>query len=134
MLPSGPTWICETIQPKNPMKEPICIFYHNPLDCIQALLSNPLLASHISFVPRRVWTSAAKICRVYDEWLSGDSAWNIQVSFPFLLVCMILMGLTGCTTPQCYGFRRRPLFGQNKYINHNRQSHGAPGSYKPRKY
>ncbi|KAF9230845.1 hypothetical protein BU15DRAFT_56804, partial [Melanogaster broomeanus] len=37
---------------------------------------------HISFVPRRVWTCAAKICRIYEEWLSGDSAWSIQDALP----------------------------------------------------
>ena len=62
------------MHPENPTKGPVRIFYRNPLDCIQALLSNPLLASHISFIPWKVWTSAAKICHVYDEWLSGDSA------------------------------------------------------------
>jgi len=63
------------------MKHPLHLFYHNPLDCLQALLSNPLLASHISFVPHKVWMSAAKICQIYDEWLSGNRAWNIQVRY-----------------------------------------------------
>ena len=62
------------------MKNLVRLFYRDPLDCLQALLSNPLLASHISFVPQKVWTSAAKICRIYNEWLSGDRAWKIQVS------------------------------------------------------
>ncbi|KIM70781.1 hypothetical protein SCLCIDRAFT_80152, partial [Scleroderma citrinum Foug A] len=57
--------------------------YHQPLDCIQALLSHPLLAPHISFTPWRVWTSAAKICQIYDEWLSGNCAWNIQDALPW---------------------------------------------------
>ncbi|KAI6008569.1 hypothetical protein EDC04DRAFT_2907000 [Pisolithus marmoratus] len=55
ILPSGPQW---------------------------SLLSHPLFKPHISFVPRKVWTSAAKTCHMYDEWLSGDCAWSIQEALP----------------------------------------------------
>ena len=51
-----------------------------PIECLQSLLSHPLFAPHISFVPQKVWTSAVRIVRVYEEWLSGDHAWNLQVS------------------------------------------------------
>ena len=78
-LPSGPQWVCETLTTEYPTKEPAYVFYHNPIECLQALLSHPLFEPHISFVPRKVWTSAAKICRVYNEWLSGDHAWSMQV-------------------------------------------------------
>ncbi|KIJ63925.1 hypothetical protein HYDPIDRAFT_168314 [Hydnomerulius pinastri MD-312] len=81
-LPPGPVWLCETLQPEGPTKQAIRLFYRPVLNCLQALLSHPLLASHISFVPWRVWTSAAKMCRIYDEWLSGDRAWNIQDALP----------------------------------------------------
>ncbi|KIJ11765.1 hypothetical protein PAXINDRAFT_84018 [Paxillus involutus ATCC 200175] len=81
-LPPGPVWLCETLQPESPTKQAVHLFYRPVLDCLQALLSHPLLASHISFVSRRVWTSAAKICRIYDEWLSSDRAWNIQDALP----------------------------------------------------
>ncbi|KAF8547631.1 hypothetical protein OG21DRAFT_1527027 [Imleria badia] len=43
---------------------------------------HPLFEPHISFVPWKVWTSAVKICCVYDEWLSGDHAWSIQEVLP----------------------------------------------------
>ena len=78
-LPSGPQWLCEALTTEYPTKEPPCLFYRNPIECLQALLSHPLFQSHISFVPRRVWTCAVKICRIYDKWLSGDRAWSIQV-------------------------------------------------------
>ena len=81
MLPAGPKWLCEALVPEYPTKQPPCLYYRNPIDCLQALLSHPLFEPHMSFVPRKVWTNAAKICRVYDEWLSGDRAWSIQVSF-----------------------------------------------------
>ena len=81
ILPQSPKWQFETLTPEYPVKHPLRLFYHNPIDCLQALLSHPLFRPHISFVLRKVWTCAAKICHIYDEWLSGDRAWSLQVSF-----------------------------------------------------
>ncbi|KAF8432100.1 hypothetical protein L210DRAFT_3414405, partial [Boletus edulis BED1] len=63
-------------------KQPIRLFYRPPLDCIQSLLSHLLLTPHISFVPRKIWTSAARVCRIYEDWMSGDQAWEIQEVLP----------------------------------------------------
>ncbi|KAI5986735.1 hypothetical protein EDC04DRAFT_2589552, partial [Pisolithus marmoratus] len=71
-LPPGLLWLCKMLMTEYPTKELPCLFYCNPIECLQALLSHPLFESHISFVPRRVWMCAAKICCIYDEWLSGD--------------------------------------------------------------
>jgi hypothetical protein len=72
--------------PQHPTKRPVRLFYRDSIECLQALLSHPLFESHISFVPQRVWTSAAKICRIYDQWLSGDRAWSIQVGYYLFLL------------------------------------------------
>ncbi|KAF8546450.1 hypothetical protein OG21DRAFT_1426987 [Imleria badia] len=77
VLPSGPTWLYEELMPEGPIKNSVQLFYHRPIECLQSLLSHPLLSQHIFFVPHKIWTSAAKICCIYDEWLSGDRAWNI---------------------------------------------------------
>ncbi|KAF8449211.1 hypothetical protein L210DRAFT_3609588 [Boletus edulis BED1] len=81
-LPSGPPWLCKQLTSEAPTKQPVRLFYHPPLKCIQSLLSHPLLYPHISFVPRKVWTSAARICRIYKDWLSGECAWEIQEKLP----------------------------------------------------
>ncbi|KAF8836973.1 hypothetical protein BDN67DRAFT_881692, partial [Paxillus ammoniavirescens] len=81
-LPAGPRWLCQPMTPEHPTKKPVHLFYRNAIECLQALLSHPLFESHISFVPRKVWMSAVKICWVYDEWLSGDRAWGIQNALP----------------------------------------------------
>ena len=86
MLPAGPQWLCETLVLEYPTKQPPRLFYHNPIECLQALLSHPLFEPHMSFVPRRLWTCATKICCIYDEWLSGDQAWSIQVRPAAVLV------------------------------------------------
>ncbi|KIK18560.1 hypothetical protein PISMIDRAFT_14270 [Pisolithus microcarpus 441] len=81
-LPPGPAWLCEEVKPEAPTKHPVHLFYRQPLECLQALLSNPVLTPHISFMPRKVWTSAARICCIYDEWLTGERAWNAQDALP----------------------------------------------------
>ena len=68
------------MEPEYPTNKPVHLFYCHPLDCLQALMSNPILAPHISFVPHRVWMSAARICHIYEDWLSGDCMWDMQVS------------------------------------------------------
>ncbi|KAI6022355.1 hypothetical protein BKA83DRAFT_4026810, partial [Pisolithus microcarpus] len=52
------------------------------LECLQALLSNLVLTPHISFMPRKAWTSTARICCIYDKWLTGEQAWNAQDALP----------------------------------------------------
>ncbi|KIK22282.1 hypothetical protein PISMIDRAFT_102704, partial [Pisolithus microcarpus 441] len=39
-LPPGPWWLCETLATEYPTKEPPHLFYHNPIECLQALLSH----------------------------------------------------------------------------------------------
>ncbi|KAI6113305.1 hypothetical protein EDD17DRAFT_1453834, partial [Pisolithus thermaeus] len=72
----------ETLATEYPTKELAYVFYCNPIDCLQSLLSHALFEHHISFVPRKVWTSTAKICHIYGEWLSGDHAWSMQEVLP----------------------------------------------------
>lgn len=78
-----------------PTKKPVRLFYRPALECVQSLLSHPFLAPHIAFAPRRVWTLAARICRLYEDWLSGDRAWAIQVSLPFRIVVAVVF-IDGC--------------------------------------
>ncbi|KAI6004677.1 hypothetical protein EDD15DRAFT_2155438 [Pisolithus albus] len=81
-LPGGPPWLCEHMKPDYPTRRSIRLFYRPALECLQSLLSHPLLTPHISFVPRKVWTSAARVCRIYEDWLSGDHASAIQDKLP----------------------------------------------------
>lgn len=86
ILPPGPKWKAQTIRVENfPTKVPMTLYYRDPLDCLQLLFSNPLFAGHIDFCPRRVYQSAEKLVRVYSEWMTGDSAWEMQVRMPINL-------------------------------------------------
>ena len=80
MLPAGPPWMCKHIHTVYPTKNKIHLYYRDAVECLQSLMRNPLLKDFIEFTPRRLYTSAEKVARVYTEWLSGDAAWSMQVS------------------------------------------------------
>ncbi|KAI6016894.1 hypothetical protein BKA83DRAFT_4059575 [Pisolithus microcarpus] len=82
MLPSGPHWKSHTLLPQVPTKCKPIIYYQDLLECLQSLLSHPLFTSHTSFIPRRVWSSSARIVCIYEEWMSGNHAWSLQDQIP----------------------------------------------------
>ena len=86
MLPKGPEWRCRPCDSPYPTKKSVHLFYRDPLECIQSILSNPLVNDHIKFTPFRIYESAVSAMRVYTEWLTGDVAWSMQVcpSIPFI--------------------------------------------------
>ncbi|KAJ7046412.1 hypothetical protein C8F04DRAFT_1206239 [Mycena alexandri] len=82
ILPKGPQWKSVPWRTEYPTKSPLTVYYRDPLECVQHLLSNPLVQDHIHFTPFRLWASADKLMRVYTEWLSGDIAWKMQEQLP----------------------------------------------------
>ena len=80
MLPSGPRWKSHVLLPKIATKRKAIVYYRDPVECLQSLLSHPLFESNISFVPQKVWSTSARTVRIYEDWMSGDHAWNLQVS------------------------------------------------------
>ncbi|KAJ7741685.1 hypothetical protein B0H16DRAFT_1728463 [Mycena metata] len=82
ILPRGPQWKSVPWRTEYPTKSPLTVYYRDPLECLQHLLSNPLVKDHIHFTPFRLWANADKLMRVYTEWLSGDAAWKMQKQLP----------------------------------------------------
>ncbi|KAG1800382.1 uncharacterized protein HD556DRAFT_1430435 [Suillus plorans] len=82
MLPSGPCWMSQIIPTKYPTKLPVVLYWRDPLDCISSLLNHPAFHDQLDFTPRRVYTTAQRLCRVYSEWATGDDAWNMQSALP----------------------------------------------------
>ncbi|KAG2124666.1 hypothetical protein DEU56DRAFT_873241 [Suillus clintonianus] len=82
MLPSGPRWMSQIIPTAYPTKSPVVLYWRDPLDCISSLLNNPAFHDQLDFTPRRVYTTAQRLCRVYSEWMTGDDAWNMQSTLP----------------------------------------------------
>ena len=63
-----------------PTKNKLHLFFHDPIQCLESLMCNPLLEGSIKFGPFQLFESAVKPMRVYTEWLSnGDAAWSMQV-------------------------------------------------------
>ncbi|KAG1886286.1 hypothetical protein F4604DRAFT_1675922 [Suillus subluteus] len=82
MLPSGPCWMSQIIPTTHPTKSPVVLYWRDPLDCISGLLNHPAFHNQLDFTPRRVYTTAQWLCRVYLEWMTGDDAWNMQSALP----------------------------------------------------
>jgi hypothetical protein len=78
-LPAGPQWKCKPLNPQAPTKRPVQLFYRDAIECLQALLQNPLVADHVEFTPLRVFKTAEKLVRKYSRWMTADVAWNMQV-------------------------------------------------------
>lgn len=81
MLPQGPQWKCKAWPSQHhPTKTPIHLYYCDAIECISSLFSNPLFAKHMHYSPFRVFKMAEKLVRIYEEWMSANVAWNLQVS------------------------------------------------------
>jgi hypothetical protein len=84
LLPdTGPRWKQQTVIPEygNPT-EPVALYYKDPLEAVAHLLSRPVLAQHLEFAPRKVWTDESRESRIYSEMCTGDWWWEAQVSGP----------------------------------------------------
>ena len=79
-LPSGPQWTCRVISTDHETKDPVCLYYCDALDCVKLLFNHPLFADKIEILPYWLFTSAERNMRVYTEWMSSDSTWELQVS------------------------------------------------------
>lgn len=75
------------------------MFYRDPLECIQSLLESPLVKDHIRFTPLRLFETAEKLVRVYNDWLTGDTAWRIQVSVFYLPIKYMTLTLLQSKLP-----------------------------------
>ena len=74
MLPAGPLWSFKTVPTFAPTKDPVVLYYKDPIICLQAIFSNPLFQDHIELTPYHIYKSMDKCVREYKEWMSGDVA------------------------------------------------------------
>ena len=80
MLPAVPEWKFKTISlTKHPTKEPTLLFYRDALECVEYLFGNPVFADHIDFCPVRLYRDSERTIRMYSEWMTGNTAWEMQV-------------------------------------------------------
>ncbi|KAG6369417.1 hypothetical protein JVT61DRAFT_14900 [Boletus reticuloceps] len=82
LLPSGLRWQFQVIPTTHPTKKPVHLYYRDALECIESLFNHPFLADKMEFSPFRLFTTAEHLVRVYTEWMSSDSAWEMQSQIP----------------------------------------------------
>ena len=82
-LPNAPKWKMQDILIDGyPSAKPVTLFFRDPLECIQALLQNPIFEGKWDFTPRKVYDGADRQNRIYSEWMTSDGAWVAQVGIP----------------------------------------------------
>ena len=80
LLPSPPRWKADEIEVEGgDTKDPLTFYYRDGLDCFKFLLANPLFVDYMDFSPRREYTDEKKSERLYNEMMTGDLAWTLQV-------------------------------------------------------
>ncbi|KAG1858322.1 hypothetical protein C8R48DRAFT_775269 [Suillus tomentosus] len=82
MLPSPPRWKYQTVLTKFPTTKTLRVFYRDAIECLQLLLSHPLLVDSFDFIPRKVYESAERVVRIYYGFMTGDCAWELQECLP----------------------------------------------------
>ena len=71
--------------PGGSTKDPLNLLYRDGLECFSFLFGNPVFVDHMDYSPRRVWTDDNMLSRIYDEPMTGDFAWELQVrKMPFI--------------------------------------------------
>lgn len=81
LLPGGPEWLSRELKlPGFKAKKPIILYYRDTMKCVEFLFGNPIFARDMEYSPKRVWKTAERLEQIYGEMMSGDWAWDIQVS------------------------------------------------------
>ena len=80
-LPSPPRWKeVEVGVEGGTTKDPLTLYYRDGLECFEFLFGNPLFLDHMEYIPRHEFTTGESSERLYNEMMTGDRAWDLQVS------------------------------------------------------
>ena len=80
-LPSPPHWKEVEVRIEGgTTKDPLTLYYRDGLECFKFLFGNPLFLDHMEYVPRHEFTVGENTERLYNEIMTGDRAWALQVS------------------------------------------------------
>ncbi|KAG1748863.1 uncharacterized protein EDB91DRAFT_1244675 [Suillus paluster] len=55
---------------------------HNPVESIKELWANPTYLEHLTYAPKCHFADEGKSEHIYDEFMSGDWAWEMQTLLP----------------------------------------------------
>ena len=59
--------------------QPLILYYRSAIECLELKLGDPRYKDHLDFIPRREYTDESKRERLYNEIMTGDLAWSLQV-------------------------------------------------------
>ena len=80
LLPSPPRWKADEIEVEGgDTKDLLTLYYRDGLECFKFLLANPLFAEYMDFNPRHEYAAADGSERLYNEIMTGNLAWTLQV-------------------------------------------------------
>ena len=96
LLPATVPWKQVQVQVRGGVTvEPMTLYFRDALECFKCLFGNPLFSDYMDFIPRREYADEERTERLYNEIMTGDRVWTLQVS--------ILVGeCTHCQLRQCY--------------------------------
>ena len=81
LLPATVPWKQVEVQVRGGVTtEPMTLYFRDALECFKSLFGNPLFSGYMDFVPRREYADEEKTERLYNEIMTGDRAWTLQVS------------------------------------------------------
>ena len=81
-LPSPPRWKeTEVAVHGGQTKKPLTLYYRDTFECFSFLFGNPIFRDHMEYVPRKEYTDENKLERLYNEAMTGNKAWELQVLF-----------------------------------------------------
>ncbi|KAG1761031.1 hypothetical protein EV702DRAFT_985188, partial [Suillus placidus] len=103
----------------HPTKQPVHLYWHDLLDCIEALFNHPHFANELNLTPTRVYNTVDRMIQKYSEWMMGDAAWSMQLQLPdgATLLGVILSSNKTCITNMTGGHVAHPLLISLANIN-----------------
>ena len=95
LLPATVPWKQVQVQVRGGgTMEPMTLYFRDALECFKCLFGNPLFSDYMDFIPRREYVDEERTECLYNEIMTGDRVWTLQVS--------ILVGeCTHCQLRQC---------------------------------
>ncbi|KAG2338456.1 hypothetical protein BDR05DRAFT_893431 [Suillus weaverae] len=126
MLPSRPSWKCQTIPSIQPTKSPICLFWRDPIECLESLFSNPLFHDKLDFIPCH--SQFPRGATILGTVLSSDKT-NVTTMTGARITHPLLLGLANIrmhthTKLSSKAFMLMALLPIPKYLYPNQWMHG----------
>jgi hypothetical protein len=86
-LPHGPGWSCRKVTVHGshedelgvPLEEEVELWSHDPVECVQELISNPFFKADMAYSPAKAYADCAGQHRVIDKMWMADWWGETQV-------------------------------------------------------